>query len=109
MGSSEAALGFKLLTSFIRAEFKAMSQPFRARANLIPGVTLFIVIFMTNFLGLLPYVSPHIGPFTLCYFFGSPTMVGTCLIRVSWTTSENTGTSRPNWVTGGTYTIYGCY
>ena len=74
--SSEAALGFKLLTSFIRAEFKAISQSFRARANLIPGVTLFIVIFMTNFLGLLPYVSPISGHLPFAISLAVPLWLG---------------------------------
>lgn len=64
------------MTSFIRAEFKAISQPFRARANLIPGVTLFIVIFMTNFLGLLPYVSPISGHLPFAISLAVPLWLG---------------------------------
>lgn len=80
--SSEAALSFKNLAFFVKTEFKAISQPFRARANLVPGVTLFTVIVITNFLGLLPYVSPISGHLPFAVTLALPLWLGHVLY--SW-------------------------
>jgi len=73
---SRYTIAFKRLVIVLKGELSAISKPFTTGGNLLPGFSLFTIILLANFAGLLPYVFPGSGHLVFAFSFALPLWLG---------------------------------